>query len=84
MPADVYAMNAEAVSALALCVLPYGPEHIVSLLLNRNSLLSKVYVFSLRMLVIMEQSFSLGLIVTYYLQYVSAYLLTWTLCGWKP
>ena len=26
---DVYAMNAEAVSALALCVLPYGPEKMV-------------------------------------------------------
>jgi hypothetical protein len=26
---DVYAMNAEAVSALALCVLPYGPEQMV-------------------------------------------------------
>lgn len=24
---DVYAMNGEAVSALALCVLPFGPEH---------------------------------------------------------
>ena len=27
---DVYAMNAEAVSAMALCVLPYGPERMVS------------------------------------------------------
>jgi hypothetical protein len=32
--ADVYAMNAEAVSALALCVLPYGPEHMVGMFLR--------------------------------------------------